>query len=212
VLFRVSRRASTLAVISLLALALLAITPAARAGVLDLSGSDCGTQPLTQPFAPWSDQNSYFLVPGGAFEPADTAWDTTGDASVVAGNEPWLVHGGDDGDSLSLAPGSDATSPATCVSLVSPTLRFFARASGGSGNSSLNVEVLFKSTAGVLDSLPIGSVSASGDWSPTPTYLIVANILSLLGGGYQAVAFRFTPQGDATWQIDDVYVDPWSKG
>ena len=59
--------------------------------------------------------------------------------------------------------------------------------------------------------LPIGGVSASGDWSPTPSYLIVANILSLLGGDYQTVAFRFTPHGDATWQIDDVYVDPWSK-
>ena len=74
------------------------------------------------------------------------------------------------------------------------------------------MEVLFKSTAGLLDSLPIGSVSASGDWSPTPSYLIVANILSLLGGGYQTVAFRFTPRGDATWQIDDVYVDPWRSG
>jgi hypothetical protein len=41
---------------------------------------------------------------------------------------------------------------------------------------------------------------------------MVANVLSLLGGNTDAVAFRFTPHGDATWQIDDVYVDPWSKG
>jgi hypothetical protein len=218
VLFRVSRRASMLVAATLLALTLLVITPAARAGLLDLSGLACGNEQFTHPFAPWGDQSSYALVPGGAFEPGDAAWNTTGVAGVLAGNEPWHVHGSGDGSSLSLAPGASATSQPTCVTLSSPTLRFFARGSGGSPGSSLSVEVLFRSTAGLLDSLPIGSVSASGDWSPTPTYLILANALSvadilpLLGGNYHAVAFRFTPRGDATWQIDDVYVDPYQKG
>lgn len=215
-LFRVSRLAGMLAAATLLALVM--ITPAARAGLLNLSALACGDEQFAQPFASWGDHGSYALVSGGAFEAGDAAWATTGDAGVVAGNEPWHVHGSGDGYSLSLAPGSSATSQPACVTLVSPTLRFFAHGSGGSTGSSLSVEVLFQSPLGLLDSLPIGSVSASGDWNPTPSYLILANALSvadilpLLGGNYHSVAFRFTPQGNATWQIDDVYVDPWSKG
>jgi hypothetical protein len=217
---RVSRRASTLAAAASFAAAAtlalaLGFAPSARAGLLNLgalTGSNCDDQQVSQPFAQFGDDNAYYLVPGGTFESGLGDWNTTGDAGVTAGNEPWLVNDGSDGTLLSLAPGSSATSPPTCVSLASPTLRFFARGSGGSSGSSLSVEVMLKDTGGLLDSLQIGSVSATGDWHPTPAYLIVANILSLLDSNYDAVAFRFTPQGDATWQIDDVYVDPWSKG
>ena len=216
---RVSRRASTLAAVASLAavtILLLALgsAPVARADLLNLgalNGSNCSDQQLSQPFSQFGDGNAYYLVPGGTFESGLGDWSTTGDAGVTTGNEPWLVNDDSDGNSLSLSPGSSATSPATCVSLASPTLRFFTRGSGGSSDSSLSVEVLLGGTGGILE-LPIGSVSATGDWSPTPVYLMVANILSLLGSNYDAVAFRFTPQGDATWQIDDVYVDPWSKG
>jgi hypothetical protein len=216
---RVSRRASTstaavasLAAVGFLALAL-GFAPSARADLLNLgalTGSNCDDQ-LSQPFSQFGDGNDYYPVPGGTFESGLGDWSTTGDAGVTAGNEPWLVNDSSDGSSLSLSPGSSATSPATCVSVASPTMRFFARGSGGSSDSSLSVEVLVGGPNGLL-ALPIGSVSATGDWNPTPAYLMVANVLSLLGGNTDAVAFRFTPHGDATWQIDDLYVDPWSKG
>ena len=213
---RVSRRAAMLAAIALLAvLACAADAPSAHADLLGLgalTGSNCPAEQLSQPFAQWGDSSSYEIVPGGTFESGAPGWSTTGGAGVTAGNEPWLVTHSSDGNSLALAPGSSATSPVTCVSVISPTLRFFATSSNASSGSSLTVEVLFQDTAGLLDSLSIGTISASGDWSPTPDYLVVANALSLLGGNYNDVAFRFTPQGDATWQIDDVYVDPWSKG
>jgi hypothetical protein len=217
---RVSRRASTSALTAAFAAAVilalaLGFAPSARADLLNLgalSGSNCGDQQMSQPFSQFGDGNSYYLVPGGTFESGLGDWSTSGDATVSAGNEPWLVNDSSDGNSLSLPPGSSATSPATCVSLASPTLRFFARGSGGSSGSSLSVDVLLQGVGGVLGSVPIGSVSATGDWSPTPAYVMVANILSVLGSDEAAVAFRFTVQGDANWQIDDVYVDPWSKG
>jgi hypothetical protein len=207
---RVSRRAPLLIAVALLGLAGLA--PAARADLLSLSGGNCPGQQLTQPFAAWGDQGSYSLVPGGAFEPGDTDWSTAGGAGVIAGNEPWNVHGGDDASSLLLPAGSSATSPATCIALDSPMLRFFARSSEDSPSSTLRVDVLFKTPLGLLSSLPIGLVPASGDWQPTSPYLLLVNALSLLGGGENVVAFRFTPRGAADWQIDDVYIDPWSKG
>lgn len=212
--FRVSRRVSLIAFAAVLIPVLGAAAPAARGDLLGLgaiTGSNCSSQQVSQPFWPWQDPNSYYRVPGGTFEWGLPGWSTTAGAGVTAGNEPWFVSGFG-GHSLSLPPASSATSPPTCVSAVSPTLRFFARSSGASSGSSLTVEVLFQNTLGILSSLPIGSVSASGNWTPTPVYLVVANALSVLGGGYGNVAFRFTSQGNATWQIDDVYVDPWRKG
>lgn len=204
----VARLRALLAVGVAAVLGLAAAAPAANADVLGLGGSGCGNQQLAQPFAPFGDYASYALVPGGSFESGEPAWTTTGGAGVVADNEPW----GAGVQAMSLPPGSSLSSPATCVSLDSPTLRFFANSSGGDDSSSLQVTVLFNSVAGVLSSLPIGTVSASGAWEPTPPYPILANLLSLLGGNYSTVAFQFTPQGGDTWEIDDVYVDPWSKG
>jgi hypothetical protein len=209
---RLSRRACKQVAATLLVLALALAVPAARADLLTLPGSGCGAQQLEQPFRHWADPASYVLVPGGNFEPGDAVWGTTQGAGVASGNEPWLVHDSVDSHSMSLPTGASVTSPATCISLVSPTLRFFAWSSERSATSSLTVEVLFKTTAGVLHSLAFASVPASGGWEPTPLYLLADNALTALGADYQTVAFRFTPHGAANWKIDDVYVDPWSKG
>jgi hypothetical protein len=40
----------------------------------------------------------------------------------------------------------------------------------------------------------------------------VVNALAPLGSSYHVVAFQVIAQGSATWEIDDVYVDPWTKG
>jgi hypothetical protein len=203
-------RARPLAIVALTC-ALLALTEG-RASALDLSGGSCGTQGLGQPFAQWGDRASYVLAPGGTFEPGDTPWDTTDGAYVLSGNEPWQVNSASDGNSLYIPAGSDATSPATCVALDTPTIRFFARSVGGSSHSSLLVNVTFTLPGGGLTTVPIGVVPASSDWTPTQPFVIGVNGLALLGPDYQSVAFSFVPQGDADWQIDDVYVDPWQKG
>lgn len=197
-----------LAVGAAAAMWLVAAVPAANADALGLGGSGCGNQQLEQPFAPFGDNASYVLVPGGSFESDGPAWTTTAGAGVVADNEPW----GAGVQALSLPAGSSVTSPSTCVDLYSPTLRFFANGSGDDDSSSLQVTVLFNSVAGVPSSLPIGTVTPSGAWEPTQPYLLAVNLLSLVGSDYSAVAFQFTPQGGDTWEIDDVYVDPWSKG
>jgi hypothetical protein len=184
----------------------------ARADILSLPGNSCASQVPTTPFLPWLDLSSYVLAPGGSFEPGDAAWSASGGAHEVAGNEPWHVNGGTGANSMQLPPGSSVTSPAMCASLTRPTLRFFARSTGGSLLSTLRVDVLFKTTLGLLSSLTVGTVTVSPQWSPTLPFVYLINALALLGPNYQVVAFRFVPQGDATWQIDDVYIDPWSKG
>jgi hypothetical protein len=182
-------------------------TPAAQADSLALGGAGCGNEQLEQPFAPFGDYNWYTLVPGGSFESGGPAWNTTGGAQLVADQEPW----GTGVQAMSLPPGSSTTSPATCVSLDSPTMRFFATSSGDP-SSTLQVNVVFEPIPGEIESLPVGTVSAPGTWEPSSAFPIVANLLSALGGDYGVVEFQFVPQGNATWEIDDVYVDPWSKG
>jgi len=54
-------------------------------------------------------------------------------------------------------------------------------------------------------------VLPSGEWKPTPRYLVVANLLPLLPRNLTPVAFRFRAVGGGTWWVDDVYVDPMRR-
>jgi hypothetical protein len=207
-------RRRTLSIFALgLALALAAMigaAPAAHAGPLVASATNCDSQAFERPFARWLDPFSYTLVPGGTFEQGASGWTLSG-ARVVAGNEPFFVHGADEHFSLALPPGSSATSPSMCVGLLHPTMRFFAR-NQGSLLSTLRVEVLFEDAGGSTHALPIGLALGDGRWHPTLPFPVLANLLALLPGEHTAVAFRFVPTGlGASWVIDDVYVDPYGK-
>lgn len=181
----------------------------ASAGILTVSETDCGDETLTQPFAGFGDNAYYKLVRNGAFESGTAGWTLAGGAKVVSGNEPWKVGGSNHGKSLDLPAGSTAISPASCVGLAEPTVRFFAKKNRAPllGVSSLAVSVYVRTSLGLTVPVPVGVVLGNGQWKPTPPMLIVANLLPLLPGDRTPVAFQFTPVlGD--WQIDDLYVDP----
>src|SRR4051794_22528470 len=192
------------AALAVLGLAVLA--PAvARADV------DCAAQPTAQTFLPWSDIAYYKAAPDGGFEAGAAGWSLDGGAAVQPGNEPYQVGGADDQVSLAVPPGAEATTPPVCIDLAHPTIRLFAR-NGGAALSSLKVSVVFRGLLGLRMSLPIGAVTADGDWQPTGRIPVLVNLLSLLSGDQQ-VAFRFrAPDDGGDWAIDDVYVDPYSKG
>jgi hypothetical protein len=181
-------------------LGLLLLAPSAQAGGLTAS---CDGQVLEQPFLPWADPAQYVIAPDGAFDGRADGWDVTA-AGVVAERSP--LSGG---QALRIGSDGSATSPAMCVTLVHPTLRFLAR-NAGEASATLGVEVLFEDLAGRVQSLPIGAVAGGGAWSPTVPMPILANLLALLPGEQTPVAFRFTAQG-GDWRIDDVYVDPYCK-
>ncbi len=186
-----------------------ALASPASAGLLVKSAGDCEDQPLEQPFARWLDRANYTLLPGGTFEGDLPGWTLSG-SRVASGNEPYYVHGAGERSALSLPAGSSTTSAPICVGLGHPTMRFFARSSGGTVLSLLKVEVLFELSTGQVAALPIGVASAAlhRSWQPTLPLPVVANLLALLPDDRTPVAFRFTPVGGASWTIDDVYVDP----
>jgi hypothetical protein len=174
------------------------------------SAAGCPPQPLERTFLPWVDPAWYQLAPDGGLEAGAAGWTLDGGAAVAGGNEPYFVGSGDDERSLALPTGAAATTAATCIGVEHPTIRFFAR-NAGSPDAALAVSVVFRDPSGRRQSLPIGTVRAGSEWTPTPVLPVAVNLLSLVGD--QQAAFRFTPaDARGAWSIDDIYVDPYRKG
>jgi hypothetical protein len=189
------------ALVSVLALAGAAGAQPARAGLLG-----CGGQATVQPFAPWLDPANYVLMTGGSLE-TTTGWALSGGAQLVSGNEPFNVNAASDSHSLALPSGSSATTPAFCVNLLRPDLRFFA-VNSGSPLATLEVDSI-TSVLGLKVTTPVGVLLAGSAWQPTLPLPFLDGLLSLTQG---TVQFRFTPLGAGSgWRIDDVYVDPFKS-
>ena len=186
--------------------------PAADAGVLVSSAESCATQQFSNPFSRWGDNAAYTPVPGGAFESGQKAWTLSGGATVVAGNEPFKVRSAADASSLSIPQGGVATSPAMCVGLSEPTIRWFQKQSNSllGLTGSMTVSVLTETSLGGVVETPVGAGLLGTSWSPSLTGVIVTNLLPLLPDSKTAVAFRFRAV-TGTWNVDDVYVDPYQR-
>ena len=196
-------------VASLAVLGLLAIPAGALASSSTLA--TCQTPPVSTPFSQWGDDNSYFFVPGGTFEgTADQlGWNLSG-ATLTSGNEPFFVNGAGDSQSLTIAGGGSATSPFFCVDNTMGSLRFFAQqVSAGAG---LRVQALVQTADGV-SSVPVAHLfdGSTPTWAPTDP--IVEDSSGLSDGQTLMVALQFTVRSSAaSWQIDDVAVDPYRSG
>ena len=183
----------------------------ASAGLLVASAPACDAQSTSQVFLPWVDPMNYVLSPGGDFE-SSASWSTTGSASIVSGNEPWKVGGESHSSSLSLSSGGSAQSGVMCVGIEHPTVRFFARQTGGStALGHIDVDVLFEDSLGNVREMTVASVGAGSSWAPTAAYPLVVSLLPLLPGSHTPVAFRLTAR-DGSFEVDDFYVDPYNRG
>lgn len=159
----------------------------------------CNLSALSQPFAPWLDFAYYELAPGGDFE--SSTWTFTGGAKLVPGSEPYAATGARGSSSLSLPRGSSAQSPPTCVDATYPSVRFFI-----AGNGSVAVNVVKGSTV-----IPVGVAVAQGDWTPTPVMLTSSAVLGAASGGTAQISVTLTGVAGSP-RIDDVFIDPWSRG
>jgi hypothetical protein len=173
-------------------------------------GPLCAYPPPTQAFLAWGDDSLYALAPDGDFSQAG-AWTLNPQASVVEGADPYSGAG----QSLGFGAGGQAVSPAMCVTLDEPAIRFFVRDLGGDGNADIRVDVLFQGRNGGLERLTIARVTAGSSWQPSPSIPILVNRLaSSSDGGETAVAFAFTAEGlsqDETIGISALYVDPFQS-
>jgi len=179
----------------------------AQANVVDPTSvvnlNTCNLSALSHPFARWLDFAEYELAPGGDFESSawpSSAWTLTGEAKLVAGNEPYAATGTSGSSSLSLPAGSSAQSPLTCVDAAYPSIRFFI-----AGRGVIAVNVVDGSAV-----IPAGVAVAGGEWSPTPVMLTSSAVLGALSGGTAQVSVTLTSLSGSP-RIDDVFIDPWSR-
>jgi len=181
------------------------LTLAAGAFAAPAHAATCPDAPSTRAFQPWLDFARYTAIPGGDFETA--GWELDGGAERVAGGTPWRPGS----TVLSLPDGGRATSPPVCISVDRPVVRAFAR-NVGSPLGLVSVTVIVPTDLGDLR-LPIGVVAnLSSDWAPTLPAPVLDNLLTLLGGPGD-VRFEFAAHGaGAAWLVDDVLLDPYSKG
>ena len=173
--------------------------------------ASCPTQPVSTPFSQWGDSNDYFLVPGGSFEgTSDQVGWTLSNASLTTGNEPFNVNDPGDQQSLTINGGGSATSPFFCVDDTMSSLRFFAQQAGG--GTDLRVKALVQNADGSVTAVPVADL-ADGSmpaWAPTDP---LGGSGHLPAGTSVMVALRFrAPVSSGSWQIDDIYVDPYRSG
>jgi hypothetical protein len=148
-------------------------------------------------------------MPGGGFEAGAPGWITAG-TTVVSGNETSFVNSNTDAHSLAMPTLSMAVSPTVCVSMGDNTVRLFVKNSGVA-YSVLHIQAYVQNplTGLVLSTgFDITGTPGATGWAPTKQLLIP----NLLGGllGTQRLTLAFSTRGPAaTWNIDDVFVDPF---
>ena len=181
----------------------------ARAGKL-LASADCGYGDASPFFAPWGDAAWYMLAPQGDLSVTD-GWTLNKQATVVPSADPFSGAG----QSLQFAKGAEAATPAMCVNLDNPTIRFFVRDLGGNGKSQLKVDVLYEDFSGHIKHMTIAKLKAGSEWQPSIVLPMYMNMLALAApNGMTAVAFRFKAEGlqkDEVLSISSLFVDPFSS-
>ena len=171
--------------------------------------ADCPTHSVNQKFSKWGDSSNYFLVPGGSFEgtPAQVGWTLSG-STLTPGNEPFHLNGVSDDQSLLIDGGGSATSPVFCVDSTMPSFRFLVRQT--EPGSDLRIQGVVPTPRGPLTltvaDLPDHVLSS---WTPVQ---ITVQTDRIPKGFSVAAAMRFVVPATGSWQIDDVYVDPYRAG
>lgn len=165
----------------------------------------CSYPTVSKPFSTWGDWASYYLSPGGGFEPGTTPWKLAGGAAVAAGNEPFFANAPTDTRSLRLVSGATAQGPSSCIFGTDLKVRLFARSDTA---APLRVDITVPSALGLLRVVSSFTVPTTTDWQPTVTIVNLANLLSLTNLSQANISVRVSSATSASVQVDDVYIDP----
>ena len=174
------------------------------------SAQACSNSGAEQVFSPWGDSSSYVLAPDGGFEAGGSGWSLGGGAAVIEGNESFYLNDPSDTKSLSLPAGSSAVSPSICMSIDTPTFRLLARNTGDPA-SYLRVEATYN-LLGLVRTKTLSTVKAGPSWAPSQQMSTVLTLSTIVGTVIpSAIKIRITPVGSGSWQVDDLYIDPFAR-
>jgi hypothetical protein len=179
--------------------------------VFAASAQACSSVGAARVFTPWGDQLAYVLAPDGGYEAGGSGWALSGGAGVTAGNESSYLHGLSDKRSLSLPSGSTATSPPVCMAIDTPVFRMMAR-NTGDPTSQLRVTASYL-LLGLVRTKTVGIVTAGAGWAPTTPQSTVLTLSTVIGTLLpSAIQIHLEPtDSKGRWQVDDLYVDPFSR-
>src|SRR4051794_18910260 len=194
--------AATLACATMAAVA--AAPASAATTTTPVDTSSCATQPASQVFLPFGDQDWYFLAPGGDFANPETVsaagWELSGGAAIVTPTQT----DGSTGSVLDLPSKAKAVSPPMCITNLYPRARMRVRnVVGGEG---VQFYVSYAGTSSWATPKNTGQVHGGAmKWQlATPI-----NLQPSGAGGWQIVRFTYVAGGTKSrFQIDDVWVDP----
>jgi hypothetical protein len=172
----------------------------------------CAAPSLFNPLVAFKDRRDYFVAPAGDFEdPSLPGWELTGGASVIGGNSAHAVTGATDASSLSLPPGSTATSPQMCVDLNYPTFRFFATQLAADTDSELAVDVIYPALArNNVRQAKTFRLKAKDGWQLSDDIKLEPQRLGKVSG-WRRIAIRFrvaAGRKPAAYRVDDILIDP----
>jgi hypothetical protein len=160
----------------------------------------CQEPLIVNPFTAFGDFRDYVLTPGGDFENlALPGWTLEGGATALRSSTGNGI--------LRMPPGSTATSPAMCVDLNYPTMRYFVR-DAENDRARLSTQVMYVDHTTAYTPYTVGKLTPSVNWRLTEDIEIEPE----RGGveaGWRRVAFRLVaPKDSGDIRIDDLYVDP----
>ena len=190
--------------------AVVAATVATLFGVPAAAQAACPSAATAKAFSAFGDSADYSLLSNGAFESGTGGWSLSG-ASVVSGNESFKVRASTDAKSLAIGARGRVVSPAFCVSTDHPSFRFFAKRTSGTWGV-LNVSLRWK-VDGATSETVVGSVTTGPEWTPTQSFSL-SQILGLWNADQVGTAQIVLDPEDygGDWAIDDVYIDPYTRG
>jgi hypothetical protein len=180
-------------------------------GIPAAAQAACPTAATAKPFKAFGDTADYSLLSNGAFESGTGGWSLSG-AFVVPGNESFKVRASTDSKSLAIGARGRVVSPSFCVSTDHPSFRFFAKRTSGTW-AVLNVSLRWKVAGGTTNETVVGSVTTGPAWTPTQSFSL-SQILGLWNGNQVGTAQIVLDPEDygGDWAIDDVYIDPYTRG
>lgn len=168
--------------------------------------ASCAKPKLSYPFASKGDSAAYSLVPEGTFTSGAKNWALTNAAVVNKEGDPEVGP-----KALVIQPDGNAVSPAVCVSAEYPTFRFYVRRTAGPFYALLNVGLRWSDATGTHEIPAAFLPQFSSEWSLSPVLDLAGRLPLAATGGTMQVQFVFQPLLGGTFEIDDVYVDPYSR-
>jgi hypothetical protein len=164
------------------------------------STGTCPARTTKKAFSRYGDAGDYFFTPNGGFEGGTTGWTLKGGATVVTGNESAFLNSTSDKKALKLPANASAQTATICTNPNDQTIRLMVNGTSGQ----LKVDAYILSGGNIRTWSTQVDAGASG-WRASPV------IQFALGNQYlgaTTIQLTFTALG-STWQIDDLYVDPF---